>query len=434
MPGLPARAVAGLAGGGRPAAGRRRGRGRSHPGRRRAERVVTWPGARTLAAARRRSRARACARPRCAVLATGLAALRGTARLAAPATRLATAPRNLRHGPARRRAGCVARRLGTGRSAWCAGRGGPGGRGRPGGSGGGPPGARCLRHRPRCGTIGGRRRRGGRGAGRLGPAARATGLRRTRDRTARGRTACHRGLGRRGLGRRRSRGGRRRNGGPRRAAVTAVAVAARGAGPARATLRRGTTPRTLTLLGPIGAERFFEPANDRRLDRRRRRTDELAHFLELGHHGLALYTELLREFVNPDLRHYAPLLGPDLPDHLPGPSRRSGAARAPGRRQPVVFIALCSSSAHRCLDLLSRQVAVLLFHAMPSRTAPLGTHGPARCRSAPARAVHARRPVGAALARSTAGWDAGRHHGQASVLPGRAPPGPRPPLRGAKRT
>jgi hypothetical protein len=27
-----------------------------------------------------------------------------------------------------------------------------------------------------------------------------------------------------------------------------------------------------------------------------------------------------------------------------------------------VFIALCSSSAHRCLDLLSRQVAVLAFH------------------------------------------------------------------------
>jgi len=44
----------------------------------------------------------------------------------------------------------------------------------------------------------------------------------------------------------------------------------------------------------------------RRLDRRRRRTHELAHLLELGHDDLALYTELLGELVDPDLRHCTP--------------------------------------------------------------------------------------------------------------------------------
>ena len=71
------------------------------------------------------------------------------------------------------------------------------------------------------------------------------------------------------------------------------------------------TPGALSLLAPFGAESFLEPAHDRRLDRRGRRTYELTHFLELDHHGLALNTELFREFVNPDLRHYAPLPGPD---------------------------------------------------------------------------------------------------------------------------
>jgi hypothetical protein len=84
---------------------------------------------------------------------------------------------------------------------------------------------------------------------------------------------------------------------------------------------------TASGRGPVAAlataavERFLEPADHRRLDRRGRGTHELAHFLELGHDGLALYPELLREFVNPDLRHYAPLLGPSQgplkPDHQP---------------------------------------------------------------------------------------------------------------------
>jgi hypothetical protein len=63
-------------------------------------------------------------------------------------------------------------------------------------------------------------------------------------------------------------------------------------------------------LGRIARELLLEPADHRRLDRRGRRTHELAHLFELGHDGLALHTELLREFVNPDLRHHAPLLGP----------------------------------------------------------------------------------------------------------------------------
>ena len=42
------------------------------------------------------------------------------------------------------------------------------------------------------------------------------------------------------------------------------------------------------------------------------------------------------------------------PDH----HSRSGAGRAPGRRQPAVFIASCSSSAHQLLDLLSARFCV----------------------------------------------------------------------------
>src|ERR1700689_2620384 len=40
------------------------------------------------------------------------------------------------------------------------------------------------------------------------------------------------------------------------------------------------------LLGLLGRECFLEPADDWRLDRRGRRSHELAHFLELGNEGL----------------------------------------------------------------------------------------------------------------------------------------------------
>jgi len=79
--------------------------------------------------------------------------------------------------------------------------------------------------------------------------------------------------------------------------------------------RRGTciagtraVARTRTSLLRSARELLLEPPDYRRLDRRGRRTHKLTHFLKLGHDSLALYTELLSEFVNPDLRHYAPLL------------------------------------------------------------------------------------------------------------------------------
>ncbi len=93
------------------------------------------------------------------------------------------------------------------------------------------------------------------------------------------------------------------------------------------------------LIRRLGGERLLEPPHHGRLDRRGSRSYELAHLLELVHHGLALDSELLREFVNPDLRHYAPSrpspLGP-LPD--PGPGRAcSGSASAYGDHRRVLI-------------------------------------------------------------------------------------------------
>ncbi len=112
-------------------------------------------------------------------------------------------------------------------------------------------------------------------------------------------------------------------------------------------------PRSLRPLAWLfrltGGECFLEPPNHGGLNRRGCRPYELAHFLELVHDGLALDTELFREFVNPDLRHYAPSRPSPL-DHYRTLAR---AERAPGRPQPMVIIAACSSSAHQLLDLLS---------------------------------------------------------------------------------
>jgi hypothetical protein len=364
--------MSGLAGGGCRPAGRR-GRGRSHPGRRRAEGVVTWPGARTLTTPRRR-RPWAAARPRSATLAALMlaTALLATLMLAAlvlaalvaalvlaalvlAALELAAALLtssaglgDLRHGRPRR---CRARFAGRGRPARrparCA---------RPRGPGCRPSRARCLRHwpGPRCGRGTLRGRRGGRGGpGRFGTAARAATRRHTRSRAARGGTARRRDTGRRG-----GRDSGRRSARPARAAITAAVlpvaelpVTGRGTWPSRTALRRGGAPPALalSLLAPIGAESFLEPAHDGRLDRRGRRTNELAHFLELDHDGLALYAELFREFVYPDLRHYAPLLGPDsrtiYPDHH----------TSPGQRVLRAGVSLWSSSpcAHRALIAVS---------------------------------------------------------------------------------
>ena len=103
---------------------------------------------------------------------------------------------------------------------------------------------------------------------------------------------------------------------------------------------RGPGPRCLLILrGRRRGKRFLEPPDHRCLYRRGRRSYELAHFLELVHDGLALDTELFREFVNPDLRHYAPSrpspLDP-LPD--PGPGRAcSGRASAYGHHRRVLI-------------------------------------------------------------------------------------------------
>jgi len=105
----------------------------------------------------------------------------------------------------------------------------------------------------------------------------------------------------------------------------------------------------LGLLWTLRRERFFEPADDGRLNRGGRRPHELAHLLELGHDGLALYAELLREFVYPDLRHCAPSARSGIAGPI-GPAR----ARSSGRRQILLFIAAFSSGAHHNRILLSR--------------------------------------------------------------------------------
>src|SRR5208337_4036190 len=122
------------------------------------------------------------------------------------------------------------------------------------------------------------------------------------------------------------------------------------------------------LISSLGGECLLEPPNYRRLNRRGRRPHELAHFFELVHDGLALDTELLREFVNPDLRHYAPSR-PVFPDLLPDPG--PGRACCRGWPQPMVIIAACSSSAHQLLDLLSDRCSfMLLTNLLPSQTVP----------------------------------------------------------------
>jgi hypothetical protein len=117
--------------------------------------------------------------------------------------------------------------------------------------------------------------------------------------------------------------GRRRSGRGRATAIGGAVPVIGSCHCGRGRCRRRTAVCSLAgprLLGLLGRECFLEPADDRRLDRRRRRSHELAHFLELGHHGLALYAELLSELVYPDLRHCAP----STRSGLAGPVSRSG--------------------------------------------------------------------------------------------------------------
>ncbi len=86
--------------------------------------------------------------------------------------------------------------------------------------------------------------------------------------------------------------------------------------------RLGTTTVAVRRPGRLACEFVFEPADYRRLDCRGRRPNKLTHLLELGHDGLALYAELLREFVNPDLRHCAPSTRPGTTGPVSRPGQR----------------------------------------------------------------------------------------------------------------
>jgi hypothetical protein len=144
-----------------------------------------------------------------------------------------------------------------------------------------------------------------------------------------------------------------------------------------------------------------------------------------------------------------PLLGPDSPD----PSAGRGSACSV-RRQPLLFIAACSSVAHRNLSLLSRAVlprpcvhtrparpARDASHHRPSGDAPAQPAVPAQDtrRPRPSRtfrtgAAPARTPGGAALFQSIPGWDAGMHPGPVSALARQEQFRSRPPPSGASRT
>jgi hypothetical protein len=126
-----------------------------------------------------------------------------------------------------------------------------------------------------------------------------------------------------------------------------------------------------------------------------------------------------------------PLLGPDSPD----PSAGRGSACSV-RRQLLLFIAACSSVAHRNLSLLSRAMSPRpLLHPRPARPAPSAsrrrsprhdaaqpavpaqdTRRPRRSRTFQKGAAPAQTPGGAALFQSIPGWDADMHPGPVSAL------------------
>jgi hypothetical protein len=144
-----------------------------------------------------------------------------------------------------------------------------------------------------------------------------------------------------------------------------------------------------------------------------------------------------------------PLLGPDSPD----PSAGRGSACSV-RRQPLLFIAACSSVAHRNLSLLSRAVSPRpCVHTRPARPARDASHRhssghqpaepavpaqdtrrPRQSRTFQTGAVPARTPGGAALFQSIPGWGASTHPGPVSALAGQERSRSRPPPSGASRT
>jgi hypothetical protein len=201
------------------------------------------------------------------------------------------------------------------------------------------PGGRAGRRGAR--TTGGRRRSGTRR--RTGTARRRTRGGRSRpDGGSRRRRRSHRGCrcgrggrcrGCRGSGRRRSgrghrrrgrrgrcggrRSGRRRSGrcrgcrgGRRSGRCRSGRARARGSPGARLGGRTGRGGRAALI-----AQLLTQPTDDGRFNGRRRRPDELTELLELGHHDLALDSELFRELVDPDLGHISPVsVRPDRTD------------------------------------------------------------------------------------------------------------------------
>jgi len=219
---------------------------------------------------------------------------------------------------------------------------------RPGGT---RRGARLRRTRP-----GGTRVRGARPGGRRGPGLGRRYLRADalilRERHRDGRTLP---LRRRGLRRRQlldscwpARLGRLRS---RLCGRSGPAVGATGSAPGR---RLRARPVAVRCLGRLAGKFIFEPADYRRLDCRGRRPDKLTHLLELGHHGLALYAELLSEFVNPDLRHCAPSTRPGVTGPVSQPGQRvlrPASACAVHRRMLIgrsLQVSLLSSGASGC--------------------------------------------------------------------------------------
>ena len=130
------------------------------------------------------------------------------------------------------------------------------------------------------------------------------------------------------------------------------AVGATGSAPGGRRLR--ARPIAVRCLGHLACKFIFEPADYRRLNCRGRRPDKLTHLLELGHYGLALYAELLSEFVNPDLRHCAPSTRPGSTGPVSQPGQRvlrPASACAVHRRMLIgrsLQVSLLSSGASGC--------------------------------------------------------------------------------------
>ncbi len=305
-----------------------------------------------------------------------------------------------------------------------------------------PGGFRVRRRCPggcRCGLLRYRRSSGGcRCAARCGRAwcagGRCSGARCAGARCGR---ACCRAARCGGCGRRRCR--------CRRCWQAAISRAAcRGRTPSISRIcRRGSRRPALrllrlSLLRALRRERFLEPADHRRLDRGGRRPHELAHFLELGHHGLALNAELFRELVYPDLRHYAP----STRSGSPGPS---GPARA---QAPAGVRLWCSSPrSHRALITIDpcfpgSTLPLSRRPGLPTRTSLGGTPRTTppdiarvcRLSPGPPGAAPGRMPGGVALARSTSGWDARRLPGQATAPGDRGQPRSHGPPRAASQS